>query len=940
MDGAAEKSTSAVDQTSTTQTSNAVNDKLSSDAKATSSELSSNKTPVKVQEPIASSSLSTFLPQAVPVMSKDAEKNNRKLWPHFREQLSNTNETVFVPSAQKLARWLSDIRAYYPGARPHIVGLLETAHRTTRAMLGLPGNTYPTFDSEVLNFQHMWDAHRTWLDSYAYLIRAVIPFLPNFVEPELQTRLRSIINSLPANFTGISAIPASYPRPASASAIPVAAPLPLGALHKGTQSTSVAGSTRGPSASLRVNIPPPITAAAGPSLHSPTPPLSASGVSRKSSLSTPLPTSSAPGQIQSPLSSSSASIGTPSYSVQRPLQVHTQGIPQRSFSQPNTLTPVQPYGPSSPYSPYPPSASPTHQWSHNQTRNLVTTPVAPTSYMHTASGMPVLVQQHPPTYQSVPVPQSFSRPSSSHSSRPSSSAGLPNRTGSTGIHSTSGAGSKPNTPILPSQAPVMNDEAPFSRPPMPTAQYATPSTPVTSPSRPSSAGTVLPTVASTSTAPPPPPAQKVKSKKKKSFPVRLDFLQADLAYYKEQQEKQKEQQKESIASLTQATSTSQTEKEKQPGDQGKSMDIPQASPDTQEIVSAKEQELTKQTQPPLVDTAKSDLSSPVIPSAEASSGQSVSNRSALDGDVVTNASLAIDEKLVPTRPTSPIVIDLTLSQSQNSVVVEDVNMEPLSLDKEPSTSIPEDSESTVVSPQPITSPTHLQPIPVVLPEPSTIPLTQTPVLSSPHSPSPITSTTIPLAAEPAPSTDISLPAPDMSIDEDVTMSLIEPLPLDSSVAHESQNAADHGMNEDNRSFSSPLPSNLAAESSSAGNASHLTSPTAVSPSPSLAPAPPSILSPICLHHIPSPIVEDHSNTPASDTLPPNFTRKPKKLTISRSTVFGPQMKVLGFMHGKLPADIHSHKFTFVVSKAQLERLQMWERRYDIDDDVSESLCHR
>lgn len=47
-----------------------------------------------------------------------AEKNNEKLFPLFRRNLTESNVNLYAATADKLATWASRDKAYYPFARP------------------------------------------------------------------------------------------------------------------------------------------------------------------------------------------------------------------------------------------------------------------------------------------------------------------------------------------------------------------------------------------------------------------------------------------------------------------------------------------------------------------------------------------------------------------------------------------------------------------------------------------------------------------------------------------------------------------------------------------------------------------------------------------------------------------------------------------------------
>ncbi|KZT01422.1 uncharacterized protein LAESUDRAFT_731287 [Laetiporus sulphureus 93-53] len=115
----------------------------------------------------------------------DAERNNEKLFPIFRKNLSDGVFTTFKATSDKLASWLSRDRAYYARALPIIVELLETAHVQVRRAGGTPGN------------------QSLWAEPYAKLIHTVYPFLPLFTNPLLKARVENLIRELDS-ISGVS----------------------------------------------------------------------------------------------------------------------------------------------------------------------------------------------------------------------------------------------------------------------------------------------------------------------------------------------------------------------------------------------------------------------------------------------------------------------------------------------------------------------------------------------------------------------------------------------------------------------------------------------------------------------------------------------------------------------------------------------------------------
>lgn len=53
-------------------------------------------------------------------MTKNAERNNDKLFPVFQKNLSSNSAIEFGTAAEKLSGWLSRDKAYYTKARPMV----------------------------------------------------------------------------------------------------------------------------------------------------------------------------------------------------------------------------------------------------------------------------------------------------------------------------------------------------------------------------------------------------------------------------------------------------------------------------------------------------------------------------------------------------------------------------------------------------------------------------------------------------------------------------------------------------------------------------------------------------------------------------------------------------------------------------------------------------
>ncbi|KAH9847656.1 hypothetical protein C2E23DRAFT_889757 [Lenzites betulinus] len=120
-------------------------------------------------------------------ITKNAERNNDKLFPVFQKNLSSNSSTEFGTAAEKLSGWLSRDKAYYTKARPMIVAMLETAQETVRRHSG---------SSSPFHISQNTDNIKPWGDPYIKLLRTVIPFFLLFPERPLQLRLRALIQAV------------------------------------------------------------------------------------------------------------------------------------------------------------------------------------------------------------------------------------------------------------------------------------------------------------------------------------------------------------------------------------------------------------------------------------------------------------------------------------------------------------------------------------------------------------------------------------------------------------------------------------------------------------------------------------------------------------------------------------------------------------------------
>ncbi|KAI0733548.1 hypothetical protein C8Q72DRAFT_596620 [Fomitopsis betulina] len=109
-----------------------------------------------------------------------AEKNNEKLFPLFRRNLTESNVNLYAATADKLATWASRDKAYYPFARPVIVELLETAHTQVRHHSGSPDKPFHISDYP--------ESLKPWAEPFIKLLRTIVPFFCLFSEPDLQSK--------------------------------------------------------------------------------------------------------------------------------------------------------------------------------------------------------------------------------------------------------------------------------------------------------------------------------------------------------------------------------------------------------------------------------------------------------------------------------------------------------------------------------------------------------------------------------------------------------------------------------------------------------------------------------------------------------------------------------------------------------------------------------
>ncbi|KAI0950818.1 hypothetical protein AcW1_008019 [Taiwanofungus camphoratus] len=155
------------------------------------------------------SSTSSSAPSDVISMARNAERNNEKLFPIFRKNLSDGALGAYAMTAGKLTLWLSRDKAYYPRARPIIVELLETAHAAVCRASGYPDQPF--------HISRCPEGLKPWADPFMTMIRTVSSFVSLFTEPQLQVRLRTLVQTIephedppgvqPQSSVGIASIP-------------------------------------------------------------------------------------------------------------------------------------------------------------------------------------------------------------------------------------------------------------------------------------------------------------------------------------------------------------------------------------------------------------------------------------------------------------------------------------------------------------------------------------------------------------------------------------------------------------------------------------------------------------------------------------------------------------------------------------------------------------
>lgn len=81
----------------------------------------------------------------------NATVNNSKLFPFYEQQLSAHDAPTFDNFARKLAKWLSNNRAYYPEARPQVYIACILIETTTRSTPYIRLSIFCTYASSLLS---------------------------------------------------------------------------------------------------------------------------------------------------------------------------------------------------------------------------------------------------------------------------------------------------------------------------------------------------------------------------------------------------------------------------------------------------------------------------------------------------------------------------------------------------------------------------------------------------------------------------------------------------------------------------------------------------------------------------------------------------------------------------------------------------------------------
>ncbi|KAI0359782.1 hypothetical protein OH77DRAFT_1419106 [Trametes cingulata] len=186
-----------------------------------------------------------------PPVVRNAEKNNDRLFPVLQRNLASDDPLEYAAAAEKLAGWMRRDKAYYPKARPIIVGLIETALETVRRRSTPSGAPF--------HISRCTADVRPWAEPYIKLVRTVVPFILLFPEHHLQLRLRALIQTICDNVEGFLSQQTLHP-PTNVSS-PV---------------SSLTGTPRTPLSPVETHYSP--TTTPHPSLPRQTPPVPAQGV--------------------------------------------------------------------------------------------------------------------------------------------------------------------------------------------------------------------------------------------------------------------------------------------------------------------------------------------------------------------------------------------------------------------------------------------------------------------------------------------------------------------------------------------------------------------------------------------------------------------------------------------------------------------------------------
>ncbi|OCH84043.1 hypothetical protein OBBRIDRAFT_829682 [Obba rivulosa] len=190
-------------------------------------------------------------------MSVNAEDNNDRLFPLFRRQLTE-GLLSFTSTVEKLVVWLGSSRAYYPRARPQIVGLLETAY--SAVLLARSDHDMP------LSVIRQTQPTNAWVIAYLKLLGAILSHTRCFPERELQARLNALTqatgldaNTLIAQVRQPPAVPVSAPPGGRRPAHPTASPAVGRAPQTSASPVASSSMSQAPFASISAKSPVSVT---------------------------------------------------------------------------------------------------------------------------------------------------------------------------------------------------------------------------------------------------------------------------------------------------------------------------------------------------------------------------------------------------------------------------------------------------------------------------------------------------------------------------------------------------------------------------------------------------------------------------------------------------------------------------------------------------------